>query len=100
MVHHQSDNSVIPSTADHEAFRANAEAIDRQVRTDRYFYIIAWGKWLGFTPQTVERYVRTAEFDDAPVDAVQKIDDEWIRLGDIANEANRKRVEEIARRGL
>lgn len=94
-----SDESVIPSTSDAAAFSTNASAIDQHVSTDRYHHIIAWGKWLGFTPKTVEKYLTQAVADDAPADSVQKIDGQWVRLGDVGNETNRKRVDEIATNG-
>lgn len=95
-----SDDSVISSTSNVADLIANAEAIDRQIGTTKYRHIVAWGKWLGFTPKTVEKYVREAEVQDVPEDVVQRIDGTWIRLCDIANESNRNRVEEIARQGL
>lgn len=96
----RSDDSVIPSTSNAMDFSANAEAIDRQIGTTKYRHIVAWGKWLGFTPKTVEKYVREAEIENVPEDVVQRIDGTWVRLCDIENESNRNRVEEIARQGL
>ena len=91
-----SPTSVIPQISDARAHAANQTAIDRFVHTDRFHHIIAWGKWLGFTPQTVLKAVKDAEADDAPWDAIQKIDGRWLRLDDITNEENRRQVEEIA----
>jgi len=91
------DESVIPSTSDRAAYTANAAAIDELVSTEKYHHMVAWGKWLGFTPRTVEKYVNQAEDENAPTDAVQKIDGQWVRLQDVANETNRRRVDEIAR---
>lgn len=91
------DGSVIPSTSDRAAFAANMAAIDELVRTRKYYHIVAWGKWLGFTPQTVQKYVDQAEAENAPDDVIQKIDGHWHRVGDIANESNRKRVNELAK---
>lgn len=71
--------------------------IDRIVRTQKYLYVVAWGKWLGFTPETVRDIVQVAELDDAPADAIQKIDGPWLRLGDIENESNRTFVDELAK---
>jgi hypothetical protein len=88
--------TVIPSIADKVANAANIAAIDRLIQASRYSYIIAWGKWLGFTPETVQASTREAEADDAPLDAIQKVEGRWLVLGDIQNDANRKRVEEIA----
>lgn len=88
--------SVIPSTADRAADEANMEAIDRLVRTDRYRYIIAWGKWLGFTPESVRAQVAAASADNAPADAIQKIDGKWSTLDDIENPENRQAVESLA----
>ena len=92
------DATVIPSTSDAAAFSANASAIDDLVHTMKYRHIVAWGKWLGFTPRTVQKHVLLAEQEDAPSDVVQKIDGIWIRIGDVVNDANRNRVEGIARK--
>jgi hypothetical protein len=91
----QSD-TVIPSTSDDVAFRANMAAIDRLVTTRKYHHIVAWGKWLGFTPETVEDQVELAEAEHAPEDSIQKLYGTWIRVGDIVNEANRQQVNELA----
>ena len=72
------------------------DAIDTAVQATRYTYIVAWGKWLGFTPATVLDYLAQAEADGAPLDSTQKIDGIWLGLDDIANETNRKRVEALA----
>jgi hypothetical protein len=86
---------LIPSISDQVAYRQNMEAIDRAVGATAYPYIVAWGKWLGFTPATVLGYLEQAEADGAPLDATQKIDGVWLRLDDIMNDTNRKRVESL-----
>ena len=91
------DATVIPSTSDNVANAKNMAAIDRVVVAGKYRYIVAWGKWLGFTPQTVLKCVQLAEADDAPEDAIQKIDGRWLRTSDIANQSNRDQVEDLAR---
>jgi hypothetical protein len=90
------DGTVIKSTADRIANQANMTAIDKLVTSKTYPYIIAWGKWLGFTPDTVQKYVTQAEADKAPLDVVQKIDGAWVRLDGIVNDTNRKRVIDLA----
>lgn len=91
------ESPVIPSMSDRTAAAANSAAIDRLIRTPKYVYIIAWGKWLGFTPETVQKSVVEAEADDAPAEALQKIDGRWLFLGDIVNDENRSRVEALAK---
>ena len=91
-----SDATVIQSISDTVANAANIAAIDRFV-TGRYGHIIAWGKWLGFTPEAVLNSVRQAEADNAPEDSIQKINGQWLRVGDIVNDTNRKRFEELVR---
>lgn len=90
------DGTVIPSMSDRAANDANLAAIDRQVRTEKYHHIVAWGKFLGFTPATITTSIQQAETDEAPLDAIQKVDGKWLRLGDIENETNRERVNAIA----
>lgn len=90
--------AVIPSISDPAANAANMAAIDRLVRTTKYLHIVAWGKWLGFAPKTVQESVDLAEAEEAPVDAVQKLNGEWTRMGDLMNEENRKKVEELVRK--
>src|SRR5689334_8664917 len=85
------DHSVIPSIADLAANNANMAAIDRLVATRTYHHIVAWGKWLGFTPDTVRNLVQEAEADGAPANAIQKIDGKWLTSGDIQNEGNRSK---------
>ena len=92
----KAEGGLIPKISDRVAYRDNMDAIDRSVQSRKYAYIIAWGKWLGFTPVTVLNYITQAEADGAPLDVTQKIDGAWLRLGDIANETNRKRVEALA----
>lgn len=87
---------VIPKISDTTAYRTNCEAIDRLIGECRYPYIVAWGKFLGFAPATVIEYVQQAEADNAPAEAIQKIEDEWILVSSIQNEINRKRVLELA----
>ncbi len=82
--------------SDTAANTANIAAIDHLVTTQSYRHIVAWGKFLGFTPTTVSAYVAEAEADDAPQDSIQKIDGRWLCLGDIVNERNRRCVEELA----
>lgn len=88
---------VIPNISDVSAYRANCDAIDRLIGECRYPYIVAWGKFLGFTPETVREYVQKAEADKAPTEAIQKLDDEWLVLSNINNETNRRRVMELAK---
>lgn len=97
-INRDKEPSVIPSMADAAANQANIAEIDRLVKTDKYIHVVAWGKFLGFTPATVLKYVQEAETDGAPADAIQKIEGRWLTLDDITNDSNRKRVEEIARR--
>ena len=88
------DSSVIPSISDPAANEANIAAIDKLVKTRKYHHIVAWGKWLGFSPQTVQQSVEQAEADQAPEDAIQKIDRRWQRVAQ-----HRQRDESAARRG-
>ena len=88
--------TVIPRSSDRAANAANIAAIDKLVSTGTYHHIMAWGKFLGFTPTTVSRQVTEAEADQAPFDSIQKIDGRWLRLSDIVNESNRRRVAELA----
>ena len=92
------DGTVIPSISDTVANSENMEAIDSRIVPGKYRHIVAWGKWLGFTPQTVLESVELADADDAPEDAIQKIDGRWLRVGDIANQTNRERVDKLARK--
>ena len=89
--------SVIPKIADAVAYEANMIEIDRLVKTTKYRHIVGWGKWLGFTPDTVQRELAQAENDDVPIDVVQKAGNRWLRLGDIQNETNRLRVIELSK---
>lgn len=97
-IRHQimSDGTAIPNLSDRKANAANIAAIDSLVQTQKYPYIVAWGKWLGFKPETVLKIVRAAEVDNAPENAIQKIDDRWTTLDDIQNETNRQRVIDLA----
>ena len=90
------DGALIPKIIDNVANHANSAAIDALLKTLKYGHIVAWGKWLGFTPEAVLKYVQDADADDAPADAIQKIDGQWLRLGDIHNESNRRQVDEMA----
>jgi hypothetical protein len=47
---HRRQQTVIPRIAANVADAANIAAIDRLISTTRFPYIVAWGKWLGFTP--------------------------------------------------
>lgn len=96
MANLNSPNTVIPSTADLAANAANMAEIDKFVDTRGYRHIVAWGKFLGFTPATVKGLVTEAEIDNAPNDSIQKINGRWLRLDDIVNESNRRRVDELA----
>jgi hypothetical protein len=87
------DGTVIPSTSDRVAYKRNMEEIDRLVVSSRYPYIVAWGKWLGFTPEVVLKYVTLAESENAPEDSIQKTEGKWVRIGDVVNDTNRNRVE-------
>jgi hypothetical protein len=91
------DNSVIPLAANKRANDANIAAIDLLVKAPKYEHILAWGKFLGFTPVAVGKCVAEAETDQAPEDSIQKIDGKWLRLDDIVNDSNRRRVAEIAK---
>ncbi|WP_459556770.1 hypothetical protein [Lacunimicrobium album] len=91
------DGTVIPSITDTVANAANMAAIDLLVVTRKYRHIVAWGKWLGITPQTVLKTIELAEKEDAPEDSIQKIDGRWLRVVDIVNQTNRNRVDELAR---
>jgi hypothetical protein len=92
----QKRERVIPSVSDAAAYEANCDAIDRLVGECQYPYIVAWGKFLGFSPETVKEYVEQAEADNAPAEAIQKSDDKWMLLSSVKNESNRKRVMELA----
>ena len=87
---------VIRDMSDEAVNQANVKGIDTLVKTQKYRHIVAWGKFLGFTPATVLEYVRQAEADNAPADVIQQIDGKWLRLEDIKNETNRHRVSELA----
>lgn len=89
---------VIPSISDTAAYEANCEAIDRLIGKCPYPYIVAWGKFLGFSPEVVKEYVEQAIADNAPAEAVQKLEDGWMLLSSIKNEGNRSRVTSLARR--
>lgn len=89
----------IPSTSDESDFAINAVAIDSLVGQTKYQHIVAWGKWLGFTPETVLKHIELAEKEQAPLDAVQKLDGVWTRIGDVVNDTNRARVLEITATG-
>ncbi|AMV17412.1 hypothetical protein [Planctomyces sp. SH-PL14] len=91
------DSSVIPGLAYRVANAANIAAIDRLVDATRYPYVVAWGKWLGFTPQAVQKNVLQAQEDNAPPESIQKIDGQWRVLDDIQNDENRRRVVQFAR---
>lgn len=91
--------SVIPSLADKAADRANIAAIDARVSPACYPYIVAWGKWLGFTPEIVSTFVAEAAADKAPRDAIQKIRGRWLRVKDICNDRNRETVKAAAAAG-
>lgn len=89
---------VIPCSTDRAAWKANCEAINQVVGECRYPYIISWGKFLGFAPEAVMEQLEKAELDEAPFDAIQKVDDEWMLLSSIKNDTNRRRVMELALR--
>ena len=93
------DHAVIPSITDKTADAANLAAIDSLVKALNHPYVVAWGKWLGFTPTAVQQSVSEAEADNAPHKAIQKIDGRWLTLEDINNDQNRRTVEEIANKG-
>ncbi len=90
------DARMIPSTADHAAWTANCQAIDRVTGTSRYPYIVAWGKFLGFTASTALDYLQKAEAENAPSEAIQKIEDQWLVVSNIRNETNRRLVIDLA----
>jgi hypothetical protein len=87
---------LIPDTADREAYRANAEAIDSLVKAERHRFVVAWGKWLGFTPEEVQDHVAEAEADNAPHNAIQKMDGAWLTTDEIRNGDNLRKVTDIA----
>lgn len=89
-------SGVIPRISDPEANAANIAAIDREVGGSRFRHIVAWGKFLGFTPETVARCIELAEAEKAPLNAIQKFSNGWHTVHDIANEANRQSVERLA----
>ena len=91
------DKTLIPSISDKVADAANRAEIDKLVAPGKFRHVVAWGKWLGFTPETVLKSVELAEADNAPEDSIQKIEGRWVRVSDIVNEANRMRVDELAR---
>src|SRR5688572_12544131 len=80
------DPRVIPQQADAAANANNIAAIDRVSGHTAYRHIVAWGKFLGFTPETVLREIALAERENAPVDAIQKLDGRWHTVADIAND--------------
>lgn len=88
----------IPRISDTVAYKTNCEAIDRLIGECGYPYIVAWGKFLGFAPETVMEYVQQAEADKAPTDAIQKFEDQWMLLSAIRSDSNRRRVTELAKR--
>jgi hypothetical protein len=88
---------VISNTSDEAANNLNILMIDRLINTRKYVHIVAWGKFLGFTPATVGKYIAEAEADRSPDDSIQKINGKWLRLGDILNRSNRERVAELAK---
>ena len=90
-----SEISVIPRIADSVAYKANMIEIDRLLKPSRYRHIVAWGKWLGFKPQVVQRNLGEADDDNAPLDAIQKVDGRWLQISDIQSDANRLRVIEL-----
>ncbi len=87
--------TVIPAIADRVANCENIVSIDLIAETQKYFHIVAWGKFLGFTPASVCRSISEAESDSAPHDSIQKINGRWLRLEDIRNQSNRQRVAEL-----
>ena len=91
------DRKAISSINDNVRTAVDLEVIDRLVVPGKYRHIVAWGKWLGINPQTVLKSVELAEKEDAPNDSIQKIDGSWLRVVDIVNQANRNRVNELAR---
>lgn len=93
----QERERLISSVSDRTAWSANCEAIDRLTHESRYPYIVAWGKFLGFAPETVHECLQKAEADNAPPEAIQKIDGEWLLLSSIQNDGNRRRVVALAR---
>ncbi len=95
-MHAISIKMLIPTQTDSVANRLNIAAIDRLVKTDRYRFVVAWGKWLGFTAEAVKHQVQQAEADDAPEDAIQKSDNRWLSLSDIQCEENVRKVRRIA----
>lgn len=88
--------SIIPFLSETAAYEENMAAIDRTIKTEKYHHIIAWGKWLDFTPDSVRNLIEVAILDDAPADAIQKIDGVWLRLRDIVNGSNRNHVDYLA----
>ena len=91
------NDALIPKQSDESANRANVLAIDKAAGGSRYAFIVAWGKFLGFTPDTVCREIERAEAEGAPLNAIQKIEGRWHTIDDIANDTNRSRVEALSR---
>ena len=89
--------TVIPRISDPVANAENMAAIDSLVTSERFPHIVAWGKWLGFTPETVRKSLEAAETDNAPEGSLQKIDGQWIRREDIANAENLRQVDDLVR---
>lgn len=90
------DNTVIPRQSDAVANAANVAAIDSVAGESRYRHVVAWGKFLGFTPETVRSAVELAAVEGAPIDAIQKIDGRWLTLADIQNDMTRQAVCDLA----
>lgn len=89
----------IPNQSDAAVNTLNMANIESLAGQSRYCHVVAWGMFLGFTPATVRREVALAEAENAPLDAIQKLDGRWVTLDEIANGTNRSRVEELARGG-
>lgn len=88
--------SLIPKVSDKAANITNIAAIDRIANSPKYRYIVGWGKYLGFTPETILKSLQDAEAENAPADAIQKIDGRWFCISDIQNDANRQRVVKLS----
>ncbi len=56
------------------------------------------GQNAGVYTQSCADERRIAIAEDAPIDAIQKIGDRWLRLADIQNDSNRRSVDELARK--
>ena len=83
------DQTVILSVSDVKAYADNALALDRVAGQTPYRYAVAWAKALGLTPVSLQATLAQAVADSAPVDAMQKLDGEWVLFSQVMNEHTR-----------